>query len=206
MGTVKKQKRARKGALKNRYYAGAKLSEHKFLRILLGFSEGLSIATLERTTRVSGKTIRTTYRALRQRLPQAAEMEPDRFGGAGRLLSHNALSTLLHAVRRSRYYLHHRRRQAPRLTCPDEALEHVNEIAVRLMCALDLRETGLHEDEKAVREIILRLADAAPRLNRRESLHKLAQFLPGAKPFAYHEFRFYEDYRQCLLKNPLGTQ
>lgn len=68
---------------------------------------------------------------------------------------------------------------------PDIELEHIHEAAVRLLCALDLRQTGLNVDENAAREIVLRLADAIPRLNPRDPLQKLAEFIPGAKPHAH---------------------
>lgn len=115
------------------------------------------------------------------------------------------MSILIHAVRISRVFRRHMRLHAPRLTCPDEELAHIHEIVVRLICALDLREFGLHDDETAAREIVLRLAEAIPRLNPREPLHKLAEFIPGAKPFAHDGLRLYEDYRRYLLKNPLGA-
>lgn len=206
MGTVKKQKRARKGALKNRYCAGAKLSEHKFLRLLHGYAQGLTINELERTTHVSSKTIRATYRALRAHLPNVIKMHPDRFSGVGLLLNYHGAPALIHALRHSPLLRRYRRRHAPRLKCPDEELEYIHEIAARLMCALDLRDTGLREDETAVRDVVLSLVETIPRLSPRAPLQKLAELVPGAKPFAHPELRFYEDYRRHLLKQPLGTR
>jgi len=206
IGEYKKPKRATRIALKNRYSAGAKLSEHKFLRLLHGFAEGTPINVLEPSTHVSGKTIRATYGALRAHLPIAISTHPKSFSGAGLVLAHHEAPALFHAARRSPLFRRHRRHHAPRLKCPDEELEHVHETAVRLMCALDLRGVGLYEDENAAREIVLRLAYAIPHLNPREPMQKLAEFIPGAKPFAHPELRLYEDFRRYLLKNPLGAQ
>lgn len=201
---LEKPKRAARIALKNRYYAGAKLSEHKFLRLLHGFATNTPINALEPSTHVSGKTIRATYGALRAHLPIATSVHPEIFSGAGLVLAHHETPALFHAARHSPVFRRHRRHHAPRLTCPDEELEHIHETAVRLLCALDLREVGLHESE-TTREIVLRLADAIPRLHPREPMQKLAEFIPGAKPFAHPELRLYEDYRRYLLKNPLGS-
>ncbi|WP_046478090.1 hypothetical protein [Candidatus Filomicrobium marinum] len=182
------------------------MSEHKFLRILQGYAEGTPIQALAPTTHVSGKTIRATYATLRAHLPVAISTQPERFSGAGLVLSHHETPALFHAARRSPVFRRHRRRHAPRLKCPDEELEHVYEITVRLLCALDLREVSFHEDGSAVREIVLRLAEAVPRLHPRAPLQKLAALIPGAKPHAHPELRLYEDYRRYLLKNPLRTQ
>lgn len=206
MGEFEKPKRAARIALKNRYYAGAKLSEHKFLRLLHGFAQSTPIDVLEPSTHVSGKTIRATYGALRAHLPIAISVHPERFSGAGLVLASYETPALFHAARYSPVFRRHRRRHALRLKCPDEELEHIHETAVRLLCALDLREVGLHEDENAAREIVLRLAEAIPRLHPREPMQKLAEFIPGAKPFAHPELRLYEDYRRYLLKNPLGAR
>lgn len=202
----KKQKRAAQTALRNRYCAGAKLSEHKFLRLLHGFATSTPINVLEPSTHVSGKTIRATYGALRAHLPIAVGAHPERFSGAGLVLAHHEAPTLFHAARHSPAFRRHRRHHAPRLKRPDEELEHIHEIAVRMLCALDLRETGLHDNQNAAHDILLRLADALPRINPREPLQKLADFIPGAKPFAHPELRLYQDYKRYLLKNPLGAR
>lgn len=203
IGEFEKPKRAARIALKNRYYAGAKLSEHKFLRLLHGYAQSTPINVLEPSTHVSGKTIRATYGALRARLPIAISTHPERFSGAGLVLAHHEAPGLFHAARHSPVFRRHRHHHAPRLKCPDEELKHINETIVRLLCALDLREFGLHENENTAREIVLRLTEAIPRLNPRASLQKLADFIPGAKPYVHAELRIYEDYRRCLLKNPL---
>jgi hypothetical protein len=185
--------------LKNRYCAGAKLSEHKFLRILHGFAEGMTVQELERTTHVSGKTIRATYRALRQNLARAIIIEPDKFGGAANLLLHESANHLLLAVQRSPAFRRYRRRHAPRLSCPVEELALATEKLVRLIYTLDLR--GLDIDET----VIEALANGITQLRQRDPLQKMADFIPAAKPHAHTSLRLYEDYRRFLLKNPLGA-
>ena len=75
------------------------------------------------------------------------------------------------------------------------------EFAVRVLCALDLRNV------KAETELVLQyLAVGIGALKARDPLQKLTEFIPGAKPHAHPELRLYEDYRRNLLKNPLGTQ
>ncbi len=201
MGTVKKQKRARKEALKNRYYAGAKLSEHKFLRILLGYAEGVPIQELERTTHVSGKTIRTTYRQLRERLDGMVSDAPGMFGSAGHYLTAPKASVLLDAIAASAQFRRYRKRHAPRLKNADEETHLVLEFAVRAFCALDLR--GVAAEPATV---LLLLAKGTGALKARDAMQKLADLIPNAKPFAYPELRLYEDYRQSLIKNPLGMR
>lgn len=204
MARAKNQKAARVRAPKNRYCAGAKLSEHKFLRVLHGYAHGLPLQAMESRTHVSGKTIRVTYANLRAHLPVAITAHPERFSGAGTLLAHHEAPALFHAARRSPMFRRHRRHHAPRMKCPDEELEHVHEAVVRLLCALDLRELGVDQDDDAARQIVLKLAEALPRVHPREPLQKLAAFIPGAKAHAHPELRLYEDYRRYLLKKPLG--
>lgn len=201
MGTVKKQKRARKRALKNRYCAGAKLSEHKFLRILRGFAEGMTLSALEPMTHVSGKTIRATCRLLRERLADAILSEPERFGGAGHYLNLPDASALLNAIRTSAQFRRYRKRYAPRLNDAEEERLLVLEFAVRAFCALDLR--GVTAEPATV---LLTLAKSIRSLKSRDPLQKLADAVPRAKAHGYPAMRFYEDYRRYLLKSPLGVQ
>lgn len=205
MGTVKKQKRARKKALKNRYCAGAKLSEHKFLRLLHGFAGAIPKNELERTTRVSGKTIRAIYKMLRANLLRAIQHHAEGFGGAGLLVFEDAddphAAALLSAISQSRFHRRHVRRHPPRLSCPMIAQELVLESAVRLLCALDLRNVRIQADE-----LKAQLAEGIIALKPRDPIQRLAKFVPDARAHAHASMRFYEDYRRYLLKNPLGTQ
>jgi hypothetical protein len=195
----------RKITPRNRYVAGAKLSEHKFLRILHGYAEGLPIKTLEPTTHVSGKTIRSTYGTLRAHLPTATKRERARFSHAGLYLFEAEAITpegrrIIASIERTRRFGRYIKRHAPRLSsCEDEHL-FLLEKAVRIFCALDLR--GVEVDAR----LLAQIAEAFMALHPRDPLQKLADFIPGAKPHAHPELRFYEDYRRYLLKNPLGSQ
>lgn len=205
MGYVEKLKIRRNSAPRNRYYAGAKLTEHKFLRLLLGFAQSTPIKVLEPTTHVSGKTIRATYGTLRAHLPTATQCERARFSKAGVYLFEDESITpegrqIIASIERTRRFSRYIKRHAPRLSsCEDEYLFLI-EKAVRIFCALDLR--GVEVDARLLSQI----AEAFTALRPGEPLQKLADFIPGVKPHAHPELRLYEDYRRCLLKNPLGTQ
>lgn len=200
MGTVKKQKRARKGALKNRYCAGAKLSEHKFLRLLHGYAEAMTIQELATTTHVSSKTIRATYRKLRERLADVVFDEPESFGGAGIFLNLPEAGALLDAIKASAQFRRYRKRHAPRLKDEREKRLLLMEFAVRVFCALDLRNTATKPDI-----LIAILTHAVGATRAREPLQELAEFIPGAKPHAHPELKLYDEFRRHLLKNPLGV-
>lgn len=202
MGSEKKQKTERIHAPKNRYYLGAKLSEHKFLRLLNGFAESTPIKTLEPTTHVSGKTIRATYRSLRANLPMATQRERARFSNAGIYLFEGESITpegrhIIASIERTRRFGRYIKRHAPRLTSSEDEHLLLLEKAVRIFCALDLR--GVDVDER----LLAQIAEAFSALRPGEPLQKLAEFIPGAKAHAHPELRLYEDYRRYLLKNPL---
>ncbi len=187
--------------MKNRYARGSKLSEHKFLRLLQGYADAVPITTLEPTTRVSAKTIRTTYAALRAALPAAVSLAPHRFGAAGSFLSHELAPHWLASIRQSRIYQRHRRQLAPRVSCPLAEEYLATEMAVRILCALDLRAVTLEAGE-----IITCMTRALPQLRSRAPLDKLAAFIPGARAHSHPTHRLFEDLRRTLLKHPLGSQ
>lgn len=202
MGSIEIQKSRRARTPRNRYYAGAKLSEHKFLRILDGFANGMPISALEPTTHVSGKTIRATYRALRTHLPLAAQHDCTRFAGAGSYLFDNGGITpegrhILSSIEKSRRFDRYVRRLAPRLKCIEDQELLLLEKAVRIFCALDVR--GVEVNERLLAEIV----NAFSQLRANEPLQKLAECVPGARPHAHPSLRLYEDYRRYLLKHPL---
>jgi hypothetical protein len=199
-----KQKTGRRITPRNRYVAGAKLSEHKFLRILHGYAESTPIKALEPTTHVSGKTIRNTYRVLRTNLPTAAQCDRARFSHAGVYLFEGEGITpearrIIASIERTRRFSRYIKRHAPRLSSVEEERLFVLEKAVRIFCALDLR--GLEVNERMMAQI----AEAFTALKPGDPLQKLADFIPGARPHAHSELRLYEDYRCSLLKNPLGA-
>lgn len=201
---VKKQKSAGASPRRNRYYAGAKLSEHKFLRLLHGYAHGTPLKALEPTTHVSGKTIRSTYGTLRAHLPVATRRERARFSHAGDYLfdgegiapeGHRIIASIERTRRFSRYLNRH----APRLSSSDDEQLFLLEKAVRIFCALDLR--GVEVDAR----LLAQIAEAFTALRPGEPLQKLAEFIPGVKPHAHPELRLYDDYRRYLLKRPLRT-
>jgi hypothetical protein len=201
----KKQKTGRRSGPRNRYYAGAKLSEHKFLRILQGYAEGTPIQALEPTTHVSGKTIRATYRMLRVTLSEAVQTEPERFAGTGGyLFNHGALSqggqdvlTCLQCSKRFRRYRH---QHAPRSQDGGGESLLLLEKTTRIFCALDLRNAT------ADAALLDELSEAYASLRPSDPLQRLADFIANARPHAHPELRLYEDYRRYLLKLPLGRQ
>lgn len=195
MGTVRKQKRARKSALKNRYCAGAKLSEHKFLRILRGFAEGMTLSALEPMTHTSGKTIRATYRALRERLVEVIHAQPLMFGAAGTYLAHPDAPALLTAIRSSAVFRRYRKLHAPRMKDAREEQLFVLEFAVRLFSALDLRKVSL-----GLEDMLGSLAQGIRALKPRDPLENLANGIPGARPHGHPQLQLYEGIRRHLLE------
>lgn len=205
MRGVEKQKIGRRRARRNRYCSGAKLSEHKFLRILQGYAHARTIGELEPTTHVTGKTIRATYRVLRANLTIAAQREQARFASAGLYLFEGERvapqgRVILAAIERTRRFARYIKRHAPRLSSDAEERLFLIEKAVRIFCALDLR--GVEVDERMLEEI----ASAFTALRPGQPLHNLAEFIPGARPHLHPEWRLYEDYRRYLLRNPLDAR
>lgn len=184
--------------LKNRYYSGAKLSEYKFLRILDGYTRGTSINELEMATRTSAKTIRTIYGLLRERLAQSIIDEPEKFGRAGTHLAQPEARALLNAVQNCRTFRRHKKRHAPRLSCSQREELLVIEVAVLILCALDLREAKIEHDD-----LLNRLATGILTLKPREPLQKIAGAIPGARPHGHPQLCFFEDLRLALKRKPL---
>ena len=202
--TIQKPKIGRRSPLLNRYYRGAKLSEHKFLRLLHGFAQSTPIKALEPTTHVTGRTIRTTYGTLRAHLPIATQRERARFSHAGLyLFEDDGIAPegrrIIASIERTRRFSRYIKRHAPRLSSSQDEHLFLLEKAIRIFCALDLR--GLEVNERMMAQI----AEAFTALKPGDPLQKLADFIPGARPHAHSELRLYEDYRCSLLKNPLGA-
>ncbi len=202
MRDLKKQKSAGASPRRNRYYAGAKMSEHKFLRLLYGYAHGVPLQALEPTTHVSGKTIRLTYRTLRVRLPVASNSERQRFARAGDYLFGDGSITAearhaFAAVERTRRFGRYIKRHAPRLSSCEEEQAYLIEKLIRIFCALDLR------GQQATPHRLAEIAEAFTQLQPGEPLQKLADLIPGARAHAHPELRLYEDYRRYLLKNPI---
>jgi len=225
---VPKTKNGARGcAPKNRYCVGAKLSEHKFLRLLRGLADNMPVQELEPRTHISGKTIRSTYRSLRAELASAVRAEPERFGGTGTVLFADGCLTengreILRRVYRSGEFRLYRKRHAPRLKDEfDERNLLVNK-TVRMFCAVALPLVSLQADASAVADTVKlleaidfdlpllrrfvegRIPAAQPTDNRNGCS---SEFLDAARDVQRHHYperRLYEDFRRYLLKNPLG--
>ncbi|EKE68466.1 hypothetical protein P24_17588 [Oceanibaculum indicum P24] len=74
---------------RNRYHRRAKLSEYRFLKLLRGFAEGLTIDEAAEATRVSVRTVRDLYIRFREALLRAAMTEPFAFGAVGYFVFEN---------------------------------------------------------------------------------------------------------------------
>lgn len=200
---IQKQKIDKRAPPRNRYYRGAKLSEHKFLRILDGYAHGEPLAALEPTTHVTGKTIRAMYGTLRANLPGAVQRDRARFAEAGRyLFADDAVSAdgrrILARIEKTRRFARYIQRHAPRANSDEQERLLLLDKAVRIFCALDLR--GVEVGERLLSQI----AEAFTGLRLSEPLDNIADSLPNVRKHAHPCLRFYEDYRRHLLKNPLG--
>lgn len=202
MRGIQKQKTGRKSTPRNRYYAGAKLSEHKFLRVLQGYADGATIRDLEPTTHVSGKTIRTTYRVLRTALPLAIQQEPACFAEVGTYLFENGIITengerVLAALRRSKRFRRYIQRHSPRLRNEKDEQLFLLEKTTRIFCALDLRDVEVDATR------LYQLSEGILELRPADPLQRLADFIAQARPHAHPMLRLYEGYRRYLLAHPL---
>lgn len=126
----------------------SKLSEYKFLQILKGFAEDKTARELASEIRISEKTIRATYRALRLKLIEALVRNRSAFGGAGSyLLRHGRFDArtrrFLEGVAASDLFSKHVERHAPRLRSKEDAQGLLFEVAMRMFCSLSMREGTL---------------------------------------------------------------
>lgn len=203
-----KNKKQRALSLRNRYAYGAKMSEHKFLKVLRGYADSRTIGELAPHTRVSAKTIRATYTALRARLPLAAQLHPDAFGQAGQLLwsggqLREGNGSFLQTLEESRLYKRHRQRHTPRLERAELEQLLLLETAIRFLCALDLRASLHHHGDREA--ILMALGDAVPTLKGKDWRYQLCAGIPGARPHGHPHKRLFDDYRRALLRCPLGS-
>lgn len=155
---------------------------------------------------MSARTIRATYKALRERLPEVIAIDPDRFGGAGRVLAMDGSGSLLEAVRGCANFRRHRKRHAPRMKGEEGERLLANELLVRMLCAIDLRGVNLAATEDRTL-VMVGLIKGLATLRPRDPLQWLTEFIPGSRPQVHSESRLYEEYRRHLLKQPLvGAQ
>ncbi|GKY89303.1 hypothetical protein [Sinisalibacter aestuarii] len=123
----------------------AKLSEYRFLKILRGFAEDKTAQELAREIAISEKTIRASYRELREKLIEAALAEPQAFGRAGYYLTlrqnrGTEVRQFLHGIAKSEMFTSHVKRHAPRLSTSDDAQRLIFEVAIRTFCSVAIRD------------------------------------------------------------------
>lgn len=147
---------------KNRYMRNAKLSEYRFLKVLRGFAEDKTARELSSEVGISEKSIRATYRQLREKLIEAALEKPQAFGRAGYFLTKNGNNgaqarLFLHGIGQSEKFADHIKRHAPRLSTTDDAERLIFEVAIRTFCDLAIRENAVidypPETKKALQEL-----------------------------------------------------
>lgn len=143
---TKSGKRAkREHVVQNRYHLNAKLSEYKFLQILRGFCNDVVAAEVAAQKNISEKTIRFTYKLIRNQLFSATMGNLNAFGGAGFFMfDRQGLSkrghAFIEAIQESNLFADHMRRHAPRTKKPEDAREFLFEVSVRLFCNLAMNK------------------------------------------------------------------
>lgn len=140
-----RKKRVAKTRIRNRYHRRAKLSEYKFLQVLQGFCDDIPAADLVHKTRVSEKTIRSTYKALRGQLYFATQSDRYGFGGAGffLFLDGNLRERGRHFIEKvsqRKIFLNHMRRHGPRSRSPTDATDFLFEVTVRMFCNISMQK------------------------------------------------------------------
>lgn len=119
----------------------AKLTEYKFLHILRGFADEKTPKELAATAKVSEKTIRALYKALRNQMIIAAVNQPGQFGLAGYFLfdeskiSRRALS-YLDAVVKSPFFDRYSKLHAPRRKNIDQREDIIFDVGIRAFCRI----------------------------------------------------------------------
>lgn len=132
--------------LRNRYFRRAKLSEYSFLKILHGFANDIPTPDLALNIRVSAKTIRATYRALRGCLFEATLQAPKILGGSGHFLIKNGQLSergkmFLAAIAESKIFTNHCQTHTPRNKQKTEYQYLLFEVAVRVFCNIAINKT-----------------------------------------------------------------
>lgn len=140
---------AARRAGRNRYYRHSKLSEYTFLKVLRGFADDLTARQCAAGMRVSEKTVRGIFMALRRALLSATLSHPYRFGGAGFFLFRDAALSergkrILEAVAQSEIFRAHRERHCPRLSVVGDGKHYLFEVTVRIFCNIAVRKDPEH--------------------------------------------------------------
>ncbi len=123
----------------NRYYRHSRLSEYRFLRILRAFADNVPATETARRMRLSDKSVRALYAALRESLLKAAIASPRDFGWAGYyLIEDGYLSKRGHdfveTVFESGLFRDHIARHGLRLRTPRDRGRAVIEVTIRMFC------------------------------------------------------------------------
>ena len=160
--TSKETKKSKK--LKNRFSRSSKLSEYRFLKILKGFAMDMTTQELADSSGISEKSIRATYRDLRNKLIEAAIYNRDGFGGAGfYLLRKGKLDDqgkrFLLGVAESAIFSRHVERHAPRLKSAEDLEGLIFEVVMRVFCNVHLNDGALIDYPDATKQAILELRD-----------------------------------------------
>ena len=119
----------------------AKLTEYKFLHILRGFADEKTPKELAATAKVSEKTIRALYKALRKKLVIATVHMPDQFGLAGYFLFEEGKvarrgKAYLEAVIRSEFFKRYSEQQAPRRKDISKLEDILFDVGIRAFCRI----------------------------------------------------------------------
>ncbi|MBO6559445.1 MAG: hypothetical protein JJ959_02865 [Nisaea sp.] len=144
---------------RNRYHRRAKLSEHRFLRVLRCFCDEKTVEDTAEETRITPRTIRDLYGRFREALLRAALEEPFAFGWTGYFLFEkqelsprgNAIMDAIAGSEMMRKALnHHGIRAGITGEKPDPRFSYfLFEVAARVFCALSMSKDNdtLYSDE-----------------------------------------------------------
>lgn len=144
----KKAKPVPKPRPKNRYMRNAKLTEYKFLHILRGFADEKTPKELAATAKVSEKTIRTLYKALRNHMILAVIASPYAFGKTGYfILEKGKVSkrgrAFFETVIKSDLFKRYSKIHAPRTNDLTKLQDLIFDATVRLFCHIALEKNIL---------------------------------------------------------------
>ena len=144
---------------RNRYMRSSKLSEYKFLRVLRGFADELTIKELSEETRISERSIRSLFGRLRRAVLEAAMAEPKSFGWAGYFLfdgdafserGHHMIDVVSGSDVFRRFLNHHEFRLGLTTDEVDDNFAYIlAEATIRIFCMLSMNKDNetLYSDE-----------------------------------------------------------
>ncbi len=183
-----RKNRVSKTRIRNRYHRRAKLSEYKFLQVLQGFCDDIPAANLTLKTRISEKTIRATYKALRGQLYFATQGDRYGFGGAGFFLFlggnlRERGRQFIEEVSQRQIFLDHMRRHGPRTRKPTDATDFLFEVTVRMFCNIGMQKDLATLYPKETREALSTIREIAQWIRENQEIEgfstKYASLLEG---------------------------